>query len=153
MLESRVAHISAIGVLVILVLAGVGRAEIPIGDTLTVIQRPLLNIPAIVTEGDTLHIQCDADPAAHGWEARLIHGSLEIPLGDCGSAYDPTTLWWTVLARVPEVPLYELYDLAVTAADGIEDTSKNAVSVIPEVKRDYYFIHVTDPHLPTHRFY
>lgn len=33
-----------------------------IGDTLTTIQRPLLNIPAIVLPGDTLPIFCDASP-------------------------------------------------------------------------------------------
>ena len=155
-LKNRVAHISTIstlGIFLVLGFPGASRAAIPIGDTLTVIQRPLLNIPAIVREGDTLHIQCDADPAANGWEARLIYGPLEVPLEGCGSAYDPTTLWWTVSARVPEVPLYELYDLAITAAGGIEDATRNAVRVIPEVKQDYYFVHITDPHLPTHRYH
>ena len=33
------------------------------------------------------------------------------------------------------------------------DTTWNAVRVIPEFRDDYYFIHITDTHLPTHLFY
>jgi predicted phosphodiesterase len=134
------------------ILAG-SAAAIPIGDTLTVIQRPLLNIPAILLEGDTLHIKCDADPATSGWTARLVHDLIEVPLDDCGSVYNPATLWWTVSVCVPEVPLYELYDLVVTAAGGIEDTTRNAVRVIPGFKPDYYFVHISDTHLPTHTYH
>ena len=72
-LDRGAAYISVLGVALVLVLAGTGRAAIAIGDTLTVIQRPLLNIPVIVTVGDTIEIQCDADPAASGWQARECH--------------------------------------------------------------------------------
>jgi predicted phosphodiesterase len=41
----------------------------------------------------------------------------------------------------------------VTADGGIVDTTKNAVMVIPEYKDEYYFIHITDTHLPTHLYY
>jgi hypothetical protein len=128
-------------------------ATVPIGDTLSVIQRPLLNIPAIVTEGDTIHINCDADPATSGWAVRLVHDLTEVPLEDCGSAYNPSTLWWTLSVSVPDVSLYELYDLVVTADGGIADTTRNAVRVIPEFRDDYYFVHITDTHLPTHKYY
>ena len=33
----------------------------PLGDTLTIIQRPLLNIPAIATLGDTIKIEASGD--------------------------------------------------------------------------------------------
>jgi hypothetical protein len=106
-----------------------------------------------VSEGDTFLIECDADPATSGWAATLVHDLVEVALEDCGSVYDPSTLWWTVSVCVPDVPLYELYDLVVTAAGGIEDITRNAVQVIPEFKRDYYFVHITDTHLPTHWYY
>jgi 3',5'-cyclic AMP phosphodiesterase CpdA len=125
----------------------------PKGDTLTVIQRPLLNIPALVTTGDTLEISCDADPAATGWTAQLQYELLPVPLTILSSSYDATTLWWTLEVQIPAVPLYELYDLIVTADDGIADTTWNAVRVISEVRDDYYFVHITDTHLPTHLYY
>ncbi|HVP58722.1 MAG TPA: metallophosphoesterase [bacterium] len=123
------------------------------GDTLTVIQRPLLNIPAIVRAGDTLNIQCEAPSGTSNWAAELIHGKSLVPLAVLESTYDPSTLWWDLKARVPAVRLYELYDLAVAASGGTQDTTRNAVRVIPEFKNDYYFVHITDPHLPTHRYY
>jgi hypothetical protein len=125
----------------------------PKGDTLTVIQRPLLNIPALVTPGDTLEINCDADPAATGWAAQLQYELIQVPLTILSSSYDATTLWWTLQAQIPAVPLYELYDLIVTADGGIVDTAWNAVRVIPEFRDDYYFVHITDTHLPTHLYY
>ena len=121
----------------------------PMGDTLTVIQRPLLNIPAFVLPGDVLVVECEADPSTTGWAAELRHGSLQVPLSVLNSVYDPTTLWWEISAQVPEVELYELYDLVVTANGGIEDATANAVQVLAEFKDDYYFVHITDTHLPT----
>ncbi len=124
-----------------------------VGDTLTVIQRPLVNIPAIVTPGDTLTIECEADPGAGGWAAELIYGQTHVPLSIAGAAYNSSTLWWEVGAVVPGVSLYELYDLEVTAAGGVYDLARNAVRVIPAFRNDYYFVHVTDTHLPTHLYY
>jgi predicted phosphodiesterase len=127
---------------------------VPVGDTLTVIQRPLLNIPAIVVPGGTLAIQCEADPAAADWSAELQRGGIRLPLEIAGAAYNSSTLWWEVEAVVPEPSVYyDMYDLAVRAGGGIEDTARNAVRVIPELEDDYYFIHITDTHLPTHMYY
>jgi hypothetical protein len=128
-------------------------ADAALGDTLTVIQRPLLNIPSIVTVGDTLRMECEASPATTGWTAELVRGPLHVGLEVISAAYDPATLWWEVDALIPAVPLYELYDLTVTAGGGIEDTTWNAVRVIPEFKDEYYFIHITDTHLPTDLYY
>jgi predicted MPP superfamily phosphohydrolase len=50
------------------------------------------------------------------------------------------------------VSLFELYDLRVTASGGLDDTTRNAVRVLTEFKTDYYFAHITDTHLPDHRF-
>lgn|GEM_PF-423570 len=124
-----------------------------LGDTLTVIQVPLLNIPSFVKPGETLTIECDADPSVTGWAAAISRNANSLPLEVVSSAYDPNTLWWTISAVVPDVPLYGLYDLTVSADGGIWDTTRHAVEVIPDFKHDYYFIHLTDTHLPTHRFY
>ncbi len=124
-----------------------------IGDTLTVIQRPLLNIPSIVTVGDTMNIECEASPSTSGWAAELVKDGLQVPMSVLGATYDASTLWWEIEALVPAVPVYELYDLVVTANGGIDDMTWNAVQVIPEFRDDYYFIHVTDPHLVTNLYY
>ncbi|MFH1842713.1 MAG: metallophosphoesterase, partial [bacterium] len=129
----------------------VANAE-PIGDVLTTIQRPLLNIPAIVTPGQTFEISCDADPAATGWSAELRHGPTVVPLAITGASYDASTLWWTMNAELPGSLLHELYDLRVAAGGGIDDTTWNAVQVIDAFKIDWYFVHITDPHLPDHTF-
>jgi 3',5'-cyclic AMP phosphodiesterase CpdA len=132
---------------------GVPSAAHAIGDTLTVVQRPLLNIPVIVVAGGTFTIECEAASGATGWAAELIHGQKTVTLSISSSTYNSSTLWWEIEATVPAVPVYELYDLEVTANGGIYDVTKNAVHVIPAYKDDYYFIHITDTHLPTHLYY
>ncbi|MFH1682153.1 MAG: metallophosphoesterase [Candidatus Eisenbacteria bacterium] len=139
--------------LVLAAAAWAGAADLAIGDTLTVIQRPLLNIPSIVVAGDTLRIECDADPAASGWSARLVRGSIEVPLPVLSAVYDASTTWWTIETLIPEVSLCELYDLEVSASGGVHDATKHAVRVLAELKTDFYFVHITDTHLPTHLYY
>jgi hypothetical protein len=139
-------------VALILVIA-VPAGAIPIGDTLTVIQRPLINIPSIVTEGDTLLIECDASPGASGWAVELQRDGLQVPMALLSAIYDASTLWWEVEVLVPTVPVYDLYDLEVTVSGAVVDTTWSSVRVIPAFKDDYYFIHITDTHLPTHLYY
>ncbi len=126
---------------------------VSIGDTLTVIQRPLLNIPAIVRPGDTLEIECEADPGTSGWAAAILHDGNAYALSVVNSVYNTATAWWEVNATIPQIDVYDIYDLVVTADGGLTDTTKHAVKVIEDFKTDYYFIHVTDPHLPTHLYY
>ena len=121
-------------------------------DTLSIIQRPILNVPSIVEPGDLLTIECEADPATADWTAALRHGAKTIPLAVESAAYDPSTLWWTLQARLPSiVEIAELYDLDVWA-DGVVDRSHNAVRVLESEPTDYYFVHMTDSHLPTHAY-
>ena len=122
-------------------------------DTLTVIQRPLLNVPALIVPGNTLSIACEAAPGTSGWAAELLRNEIHVPLQVISSTYDPTTLWWSVMATIPPVPVYDLYDLVVTANGGIADTTRHAVQVLPQFKDDYYFIHISDTHLPTELYY
>ena len=125
-----------------------------LGDTLTLIQKPLLNIPAIVVPGETLEIQCQTGSGATGWEAELNFESHSLDLSIESATYDPTTLWWTLEVIVPTPPVFELYDLLVRTDFGgiIEASSVNAVRILPARRDDWYFVHITDTHLPDHRF-
>ncbi len=147
--------LAAGGLLLALLLLGplAATAQIAIGDTLTIIQRPLQNLPALVTPGGTLPIDCAADPATTGWTATLRHGSVTVPLAVTDATYDAGTLWWHLAATVPGVPLYELYDLEVAADGGILDTTRHAVRVLPDFRDSWYFVHITDTHLPTTLYY
>ncbi len=142
--------------LLLIVLSSTAGAErsFALGDTLTLIQRPLLNIPAIVVPGETLEIQCSALSGASDWEAALIYESHWVDLGIDAATYDPTTEWWTLEVTVPLPPVYELYDLFVRTDFGgiIEDTTANAVRILPQRRDDWYFVHITDTHVPDHRF-
>ncbi|MHB8078373.1 MAG: metallophosphoesterase [Candidatus Krumholzibacteriia bacterium] len=129
------------------------RAAETLGDTLTVIQKPLLNIPAFVTPGGSFTISCEAASGTTGWGAELRHGARLVPLTITNAVYDATTLWWRLTATVPAPALTELYDLRVTAAGGVDDVTRHAVKVLPAYRNDYYFVHITDPHLPTHLYY
>jgi hypothetical protein len=124
-----------------------------IGDTLTVIQRPLLNIPTFVTPGGTFSIECEAPSGTTGWSAEIIHGSLSVPLGVTAASYDASTRWWRLTAEVPTGVLGEIFDLSVTASGGLTDVARHAVKVLPSFRSDYYFVHITDTHLPTHLYY
>jgi hypothetical protein len=130
-----------------------GTVVEPVGDTLTVIQRPLLNIPAFVLPGSGFTISCEAPAGATGWTADLIRGVQQVTLTVTEAVYDPSTLWWRLTATAPTEVLSELYDLKVTAAGGISDVTKHAVKILPAYRTDYYFVHITDTHLPTPLYY
>ena len=134
------------------VLDGGGTDGAAVGDTLTVIQRPLVNIPAFVLPGQTLEINCVADPATTGWQAEITFGAATLSLPVVSASYDASTEWWTLNSTVPAVSLHGLYDLRVTANGGLDDTTRNAVQVLEQFREDYYFIHITDTHLPDHKF-
>jgi Calcineurin-like phosphoesterase len=140
-------------------LINLSGAGIPaVGDTLTVIQKPILNIPEIVAAGESFTIQCEAPASAADWTAQLIYEGRLIDLEISAATYDTSTDWWLLSVQAPVEPVvHELYDLRVTASvpgtDPLDDTTRNAVQLIPGFKDDYYFIHITDSHLPTHLYY
>ena len=127
--------------------------SIPIGDTLTIIQRPILNIPQIIIPNEEFIIECLADESTTGWSAELTHFSKVVPLNILNTFYDTDLDRWKLTVSAPIPDIYELYDLIVNAVGIITDTTKNAVQLIPERKTEYSFIHITDSHLPTHIFY
>ncbi len=122
-------------------------------DTLSVIQRPLLNIPQIVVPGETFPIECVAPPAATGWSAWLYKGNLEYSLPITNTQYVTDPPRWILTAQVPAVNVFELYDLRVTDGGGLSDRTRHSVQVLPSRRSSYYFAHITDLHLPTHIFY
>jgi len=125
----------------------------PIGDTLTIVQRPLLNIPSIVLPGQELNLICFAPESTTNWGAELFYNDIVVPLNVTQSNYNSDLDRWTLTTLIPNVDLYELYDLRVTGSDGISDNVINAVKVIDQFKENYYFVHITDTHLPGHTFY
>jgi len=125
----------------------------PIGDTLTVIQRPIINIPEIVIPGEEFTIQCVADEVTTDWFAELHYSNLILLLPLSESFYNSELDRWFLAATAPEPDIYELYDLVVGASNLETDTTENAVHLIPEEKAEYSFIQITDTHLPTHIFY
>jgi len=124
-----------------------------IGDTLTIIQRPILNIPEIVIPGETMTITCLAPSNTNSWQANLKHGNKTVPLQVMDAQYVSTPNRWLIDTLIPQVPVFELYDLEVTASGGIQDITRNAVQVIPSRRESYYFVHITDIHLPGRTFY
>jgi hypothetical protein len=123
------------------------------GDTLTVIQRPLLNIPEIVIPGETLTITCLAPQNTTNWNAWLKHSNKRINMPISNSQWLNNPNRWELVTTVPSVPIFELYDLEVSASGGISDITENAIQVIPTRKNNYYFVHITDAHLPNRLYY
>lgn len=123
------------------------------GDTLTVIMRPILSVPVIATPGETFVIEALAHEATSGWSASISHGGISHDLDVVSASYEDDYGRWFINVEVPEDAPAELYDLTVEASGGLEDTERHAVNVKSSTDGDFYFIHVTDTHMPTHRFY
>lgn len=120
-----------------------------IGDVLTIIQRPILSVPQISVPGDVFSIECDAPEATQNWQASLVYHDITLPLQINSVQYSGSYARWFIEVTTPQPQIYELYDLQVSA-DGIEtDIARNAVKLIPVLKDNYNFIHITDTHLPT----
>jgi predicted phosphodiesterase len=122
-------------------------AEIPT-DPITIIHRPLINIPAIVERGHKLEIICGAPSGSTNWSARLISSHTTTNLTLLSGQYDAASSRWFLEARVPAGIPMGLYDLAVAAAGEIADTTSQAVKVVDREKDDFYFLHITDTHIP-----
>lgn len=132
---------------------GSDPCDIPIGDTLTVVQKPLLNIPSIVVPQQQMDIECFAPETTSDWNVELFYDEVSVSLTVDQANYDIDLDKWTLTTTIPDVDLYELYDMRVSASGGLVDTVTNAVKVIDQFKDDYYFIHITDIHLVGHTFY
>jgi 3',5'-cyclic AMP phosphodiesterase CpdA len=119
-----------------------------ITDPITTIYRPLINIPTIVERGQSFQVTCGAPSATTNWQAQLSSSYAHTDLALSSIQYDAARYRWLLQASVPgHVPM-GLYDLVVTASGGIRDTTTQSVKVIQGAKQDFYFIHLTDTHIP-----
>jgi len=122
-------------------------------DTLSVIQRPLLTVPNIVVPNEIMTVECTAPTTTTNWDLHLSRGTIEVPMTINDASYQQSPPRWVIHAIVPSVPVFDLYDLKVTASGNISDRIKHSVKVMPTRKSDYYFVQITDTHLPTPIFY
>lgn len=122
------------------------------GDTLTVIWRPLPNLPALVRPGDTLTVWANAPAGAGGWAATLRFAGLSVGLAPAGGSWREELARWVLRYRVPMGMPEEIYDLVLSCDGCGTDTARHAVKLLPEFRRDFYFAQVTDTHLPEHTF-
>lgn len=124
-----------------------------VGDTLTVVMRPILPVPAIAVPGDSFTIEAMAPQSTTGWTAQLVRGASAYPLTVGSSTYDAAFERWFLSATIPADIPAETYGLEVTASGGVYDVVDHAVTVRQSIESDFYFIHITDTHLPTQKYY
>jgi 3',5'-cyclic AMP phosphodiesterase CpdA len=116
-------------------------------DPVSVIQRPLINIPVIQIPGGTFSIDCVEEQVTTGWTATAYDEWGTYPL-----VIDPTWIAklgrWNIEAQLPAGIPTGQYGLRVEADGGVFDEVKNAIKVVPQFKDEYCFIHITDSHTP-----
>lgn len=101
---------------------------------------PVQTFPAIVERGKDFKIKLkgahsDAKPVL------LLMGN-EYPLEIAGATADKGD---TVLeVKTPDDMPFELFDLKVVSSK--TEIQRHAVKIIPAYKKEYYFVHLTDPH-------
>ena len=140
---------------ILLTLPGLAPAEESrsLGDTLTVVMRPILPIPSIVVPGGNFVIEAMAPQSTTGWTAQLVRGTVAHSLTVDSATYEPAYERWFLSVTVPSDVPAETYGLEVTASGGIFDEVDHAVTVRQSIESDYYFIHIADTHLVTHKYY
>lgn len=129
------------------------------GDTLTVIMKPLPNIPSFARPGDTLTVWARAPIGASAWSASLLHGGDEHLLVPRGGDWQPSLDRWVLYFQVPPAVMdgegtipTEIYDLVLLSSATAPDTARHAVQVMGDYPGDFYFAQVSDTHLPMHPF-
>lgn len=122
------------------------------GDTLTVIWKPLPNLPAMVLPGSSFAVWANAPSGATGWNALLRLGSLAYPLTLSGGGYSATRQRWEMSFQVPLGTPEELYDFELSCSSCGVDQARHAVKVESSFYSDFYFAQISDTHLPAHGF-
>jgi len=122
------------------------------GDILTTVQRPILSIPEITHPGESFEIWASAPINTSGWEAYLQFKDYELELNISSTYYDSVREWHILTVDTPQPPFYELFDLVVNAPGLEVDHVVDAVKIEALPDDEWYFIHITDTHLPTHLF-
>ena len=122
------------------------------GDTLTVIMKPLPNLPALARPGDAITVWALAPSTTGNWSAALTLGALTIPLGPPSGGYDAGLSRWVLSFTIPPGVPEELYNLALTSDQTVPDMAAHAVKVLNAFRSDFYFAQISDTHLPEHTF-
>ncbi len=130
----------------ILLLGFLLPAILPGAEKLSVIRRPIINLPAIVQPAQSFDIICEAPKNTLAWTALLITPGKAENLTISSSTFDAASGRWTLSAEVPAGAGAAFYDLIIAAGGGIADTSANAVKVIDSPKTSYTVIHISDTH-------
>ena len=98
--------ISILALLAILLAATLSAQRSPynaLGDTLTVIQQPILNEPAIQIPGESMAITCLAPSTTTGFSAYLVHGNKRINLPITSSTWATSPNRWVLQTTIPQV--------------------------------------------------
>ena len=117
-------------------------------DEINIIQYPVTSRPAIIEQGWQFTIQCKAPQSIANWKVGISTPYIRFNNLDIQTSFDNVTSLWTLIANVPLNVPFELYDLEVTY-DGRTDHVSHAVKIIQSFKKNYYFIHLADLHMPS----
>jgi hypothetical protein len=97
-------------------------------------------------------IEIEADGSIDNWQAELIFNDIYCGLTIESAIFIGDSNRWYIQASMPDSMPFELYDLRVTAT-GLDDTVRNAIKIIDDYRLDFYFVQITDTHLPTHIYH
>ena len=127
-----------------------GEVNIPVylKDTLTVIQSPLVNIPTMKLPGESFDILLDLHSSISLNNVNIKYNDIEYDLSYSESGTENGLRKFQ--ATLPSDMIYGLYDLNINCSDTSKnDESRHAIYVIPEYKKEFTIVHVTDTHLPS----
>jgi hypothetical protein len=94
-----------------------------------------------------------ASPSTTSWAAQLVRGAATHSLTVDSASYESAYERWFLAVTVPTDVPAETYGLEVTASGGVFDTVDHAVTVRQSIESDFYFVHLADTHLVTHKYY
>lgn len=124
--------------------------------SLGILKRPVGTIPSIVKRGDILSIECQYPQMPKKTEVFLFDDyhsqSLEVVAVEHGPRMIRNNSDEGVLIRahIPKDIPDSLYSLRVIL-DGKEDAAARAVKIIPEFKKEYRFIQLSDLHVRSYK--
>ncbi|MDD3094905.1 MAG: metallophosphoesterase [Candidatus Neomarinimicrobiota bacterium] len=145
---------TALILIIILSLSPLSPLKGASADTLRMIQSPLVNIPVIALPGDSISVDIFLPEAEQLVFVSLLQDEREIELPFRPGPEAPFAGEQRIRAKLPESMLYGMYDIKIySSGNPGTDLSENALYVIPSYKEKYTFIHITDTHLPSHKFW
>ena len=111
---------------------------------------PGIGKPAIVLNGSQLAIRMAGPSAISSWTFSLSREYRTYTLPHGVPSYNGSTGEWTINVTIPNNVARDLYDLRVTAFDGVSNVTAeewNAVQVRPSYPASFKVFHITDTHI------